>query len=132
MASRSPAPSPADTPFIEYLHSRAGNQLVAVIRYTDETATVEYTQDTYDDYVATHQESIVSLHQARDGLSPPPESLDAGDKHATVRLYDHLVTIDYPYPQPDAAGIIAIFRPKVAKQLWTFVEESETYLTSSV
>jgi len=129
MASRSPAPSPPDTPFVEYLHSRAGKQLVAIIRYSAETTTVEYTHDGYNDYISSHLKSIVSLHQARDGLSPPPEALDAGDKHATVRLYDQLVTIDYPHP--NATGIIAIFRPKVAEQLWTFVNESETYLTSS-
>lgn len=128
MASRSSAPSPADEPFIEYLHERAGSNLVAVLRYSTETATVEYTNDDYDEYITAHQERIVSRHRVSKDHLQPTAALDAGPQEAVVRIYEKLVTIDYPHPS--AQGIIAVFRPCVAEKLRTFINNSKTYLES--
>lgn len=90
MVSQPADSSEADTPFIEYLSNTAGDQIVGIIRYSENGYTIEH-------------------HRARESTSSSHSNLDVGARHATVRLYEQVVVIDFPHP--DAEGIIVIFHP---------------------
>lgn len=129
MASQ-PADSPtAESPFTEYLTSTAGDQLIGIIRYSDDGYTIQHYQDEYLDYLDAHAEDIVDLHRDQNTESPTDRQLDVGSRHATVRLYERVVVIDFPHP--NAEGVIVVFNPSVAPRLTKFVHDSESLLHGS-
>jgi len=129
MVSQPTIPPEADAPFIEYLTTTAGDQLVGIIRYSENNYTIEHHRDEFIDYLNTHVEEIVALHKARESAPSSHSDLDVGSRHATVRLYERVIVIDFPHPNAD--GIIVVFQPSVAPRLAKFVQKSEHQLQAT-
>jgi len=114
--------------FVAFLRDIADPHVRSVVTYTDDAFTVEYIRkDLTAQYTQSEVETLIETFRNDERTETRREtSLNAGEHHTTVRLYDESIIIHFP--QDSTHRTLVAFDPTVAPRLTNFIYQSLTYL----